>query len=74
MSANNEILENQVAKFQSSGDLIRLNAQVILQWPWENGIPLDHGSMTESLSKGTDVTLHPEVRDLIMVSQIPSGI
>lgn len=62
-------LEAEVADVQSSGSLIRLKAPVVLQWPWENGIALEHGSMTKYFEAGAkDVPIHNEVHALVMVS------
>jgi len=72
MSKSYSTLEAEVADVQSSGSLIRLKAPVVLQWPWENGIALEHGSMRKYLEAGSkDVPLHKEVHALVMVSSEP---
>lgn len=68
MSQNIQLLDEEVAALESTGTLIRNKANLILQWPWENGIALAHGSMAESL-KGApeESTVHAGVRELVMV-------
>jgi hypothetical protein len=46
-----EDLEDEIAAFKQSGTLIRTQAPVLLQWPWQNGIALEHGSMRGRLEK-----------------------
>ena len=68
MSQNIQLLDEEVAALESTGTLIRNKANLILQWPWENGIALAHGSMAEFL-KGApqESKVHAGVRELVMV-------
>lgn len=61
-------LDLQVAALESAGTIVRHNAPVILQWPWDNGVPLAHGSMALMLKEGPEQSmLQAPVRDLVMV-------
>ena len=65
------VLDEQVAAFESAGVIVRNNSPVILQWPWENGVPLAHGSMAQRLKEVPDQKiLRAGVRDLVMVCKI----
>ena len=53
-----------------AGNSIRVNAPVIQEWPWENGLPLEHGSMElrlqESLASQGE-RQDPAFVDLVLV-------
>ena len=42
-------LLSQLVTFRQSGQMIRLQSPVLQQWPWENGILLEHGLMAERM-------------------------
>jgi len=43
-------LTNDLETLAVTGETIREHSPVIQQWPWENGIILEHGSMERKLS------------------------
>lgn len=69
MSSNNGASSSsQPLDTQSSGISIRENAPVIQQWPWENGLPLQHGSMESSLRSSLDGTgQEPDFVTMVLV-------
>jgi hypothetical protein len=44
---------------------IRLNAPVVQEWPWENGLPLEHGSMESSLRKSLWLSETPQEQEFV---------
>ena len=45
---------------------MHVNAPVILQWPWENGIPLAHGSMKSYLKDSlTNMRYEGDIANLV---------
>jgi hypothetical protein len=47
-------LEEEIEDVKKSGSLIRLEAPLLQHWPWDNGIPLEHGSMRPHLEKALE--------------------
>jgi hypothetical protein len=53
MSSNENTLVslNEITSLRRAGHIIRTQAPVIQQWPWENGVVLHHGSMAARLKE-----------------------
>jgi len=50
---------------------IRVNAPVVQEWPWENGLPLEHGSMQSSLQNSlwrSETPQEPAFVSMVLVS------
>jgi len=45
-------LLNEISSVRCAGDILRNRAPLIQQWPWENGIVLQRGSMAEKMREG----------------------
>jgi hypothetical protein len=44
-------LLNEISNVKRSGELIRNRSPVLRQWPWENGIALERGSMANAFQR-----------------------
>jgi len=69
-----EEIKTQITTFRESGGIIR-NTPVMLQWPWNNGIPLEAGSLVEAVRRLGDINTEGTegvLWDMILVCEIPS--
>ena len=49
MSLRSQQFLSEISEIQTAGEIIRLKAPVICEWPWENGLALDHGFLVERM-------------------------
>jgi hypothetical protein len=62
-------LQTSLTALQRSREIIRTNAPLLLQWPWENGIALEHGSMRQRLETTLQDSPHdPRLVEMVTVS------
>ena len=54
----------------SVSNSIRVNAPVVQEWPWENGLPLEHGSMESMLRKSLGVHSSDEPEEPALVEMV----
>jgi hypothetical protein len=66
MSIDIKNLEKDLTALQKSRALIRTQSPVLLQWPWENGIALERGSMRERL----ELCLQGSPRDSRLIEMV----
>src|SRR6266478_7314071 len=71
MSTNSTMSKHAVSSSNSSEMLMRIKAPVVLQWPWANGISLEHGSLTVSLREGIQTKgFKGEIGELVVASVV----
>jgi hypothetical protein len=74
-SAGVDPLEAQIQDVKNSGSLIRIEAPLLQHWPWENGIALEHGSMTQYLKEALNGRgEQDDIVELVLVMSFPSTI
>jgi len=62
-------LEAEIEVVKKSGSLIRVEVPLLQHWPWDNGIPLEHGSMQPHLQKALEGRQDQgDMVDLLLVS------
>lgn len=64
------VLLNQLSALRREGNKIRTSAPVIQQWPWENGIVLERGSMTAKMRESM-TTRDGAFEIMVLVSPLP---
>jgi hypothetical protein len=65
----------QLLALRETGKSIRLQSPVIQQWPWDNGMPLQHGLMGERMRLSLASTSHePAFVAMVLVSHLPHKI
>jgi hypothetical protein len=58
----------RLAELKESGLIVRNSTAVIKQWPWENGIPLQHGSMADTMKDALLDSIHDrELINMVLV-------
>jgi hypothetical protein len=62
------ILLDQISLLRRSGDKIRTRAPLIQQWPWENGIALEHGSMSSRMQQNSTGRVLNTFETMVLVS------
>lgn len=61
----------QVVEFRKTGNSMRLQSPVLQQWPWDNGLPLQHGLMGERMRQLLSTTDHePVFVAMVLVSKL----
>ena len=61
----------QVVDFRKTGKSMRLQSPVLQQWPWDNGMPLQHGLMGERMRQLLSTSDHePVFVAMVLVSLI----
>ena len=67
------VLYNDISTIQREGHLLRVKSPVIKQWPWDIGMPLEHGSMAPHLQEHLGPVPQPsEFKSLVVVSAVLS--
>lgn len=66
--ASTSMLLAQVTQLHQSHQVIRNKSPVIQQWPWDNGIPLQHGSMVSYLKERLGEAGNEPVEMMTLVS------
>jgi hypothetical protein len=62
-------LETQIQSSELAGLHFRTHSNVLKQWPWENGLPLQHGAMATCLAEMIrDTDQEDQFVDLVLVS------
>src|ERR1700677_2231872 len=60
--------EKAIATVQWNNTTIRVQTPVLQQWPWENGIPLEHGLMAEKLRQQLEHSHHADdIVEIVLV-------
>lgn len=60
----------QMAEFQKTGNAMRLQSPLLQQWPWDNGMPLQHGLMGERMRQLLSTSDHePVFVAMVLVSE-----
>jgi hypothetical protein len=66
--SSESIIIRRLAEMKETGLTVRNSAAVIKQWPWENGIPLQHGSMADTMRDALLESIHDrELINMVLV-------